>query len=94
VRRLHGLLDHAQQVLTQLSQVHILPQRRREVLQRARRVVLAAIEAPVNYPLDAPRRGVKSAAMRSVESTMTTGFSWLWPVMARVTCCMPMTMPK
>jgi len=56
MRRLHRLLHHGQQLLAQLVQVHFLAQGGAERCQGLSGVILAAVEAPVNDPLDAPAR--------------------------------------
>ena len=67
IRGLHRLLHHAQQLLAQLLQVHLLRSVALKACQRSGRIILAAIEAPINDRLDARRSGWKSAAMASVE---------------------------
>ena len=51
VRRLHRVGDHRLEVAAQAVEVDLLPQPRAERLERALRVVAAAVEAPVDEPL-------------------------------------------
>jgi hypothetical protein len=51
--RLHGLVDHGQQLGGQRVQVDLLAQPRAEPLDGAGGVVAAAVEAPVDLGLDA-----------------------------------------
>jgi hypothetical protein len=53
MRRPHRLLDGAHQVLAQLAQVHLAPQRCRKFGQGAGRIVFGAIEAAVDEGLNA-----------------------------------------
>jgi hypothetical protein len=53
MRRLHRLLHHRHQVLTQCCQVHFIAQSGAERFQRAGSIVLAAVEAAINDSLDA-----------------------------------------
>ena len=53
MRRLHRLLQHGQQFLPQLIQVHFLPQGGAEGSQRLGRIIFATVEAPINHILDA-----------------------------------------
>ena len=50
---LHGLLHHRQQLLAHLLQIKRLSQRGAEGSQRLFRIILAAIEAPINDMLEA-----------------------------------------
>ena len=50
---LHRLLDHRNQLLTQLAQVHLTTQHRTECGNCSSSIILASIEASVNDPLDA-----------------------------------------
>src|SRR6266516_8063353 len=53
MRGLHRLLHDSQQLIAQLIQVYLLPQGDAESCHRLGGVILAAVEAPVNDPLDA-----------------------------------------
>jgi hypothetical protein len=72
VRRLHRLLNHAQQLPRQPAQVGLVaaglgkacPERSRRGRQHLLRVVLAAVEAPVDDVLDAPAQGREQAGDR------------------------------
>lgn len=59
VRWLHGLLHDCYQLPVQVIQVHLIAQCRAERCQRAHGVILAAIEAPVNEPLNATAQGLE-----------------------------------
>src|SRR5436190_16993291 len=50
---LHRLLDHRNQLLTQLAQVHLTTQHRAECGNCSSSIILASIEALVNDRLDA-----------------------------------------
>src|SRR6266545_7011447 len=62
--RLHGLLDHRQQVGSQRVQVDLLAQPRAERVDGPCRVVAAAIEATVDQPLDASAGGLEEGGQR------------------------------
>src|SRR5919199_4347085 len=59
VRWLHRLLDDREQVLGQAVEVNLIAQCRTESLERACRIVLAPVEAPVDERLDPPPPGVE-----------------------------------
>ena len=65
---LDRLGDDAAQVRAQRLEVELVAQPRAERLERARRVVAAAVEAPVDERLDARSAGRNSAATASVET--------------------------
>src|SRR5215468_10849698 len=50
--RLHRLLDDSEQCLPQLIQLHLMTQGGAEGSQHLGRIILAAIEAPINNLLD------------------------------------------
>ncbi len=52
VRRLHGLLDHGQEVVRERAEIDVVPQARREVLERFGRVVFVAVETAIDRALD------------------------------------------
>src|SRR2546421_161934 len=60
--RLHRLLYDGQQVFAQLVQVHFVMQGGTESCHRLGGVILAAIEAPVNDPLDATAQGLEESS--------------------------------
>src|SRR5260221_3437766 len=59
MRRTHRLLDGAEQVVGQVLQLHLTAQPITEGSERARRVVLPAIEAPVDERLEAAAQRLK-----------------------------------
>ena len=61
---LHRLLNDVEQVLTQLLQVHFLAQGGAEGCHGLGGIILAAIEAPVNNPLDALAQGLEEGRNR------------------------------
>jgi hypothetical protein len=56
---LHRLLDHREEVLAQLRQVHLAAQRGAESRHRASGIILAPVEAPVDDGLDAMAQGLE-----------------------------------
>ena len=59
MRGLHRLLNDSQQVLTQLIQVDFLAQGGAEGCHGLSSIVLAAVEAAINDPLDAMTQGLE-----------------------------------
>ena len=59
---LHGFLDNAKQVLTQLAQVHFAAQRCAERLHGPGRIILATIEAAVNHALNPMTQGLEQGS--------------------------------
>ncbi len=49
---LHRLLDHRNEMLTQLRQIDLIAQDRTEGRHRASSIILAPVEATVNDPLN------------------------------------------
>jgi len=59
---LHRLVDHGDQFLSQLLQVHLMAQGCIERFQRFGCIVLAAVEAAINDPLDAMAQGLEEGS--------------------------------
>ena len=64
VRRLHRLPHHPDQLVAEPVQVGLVPKPRREGFERLRRVVLPAVEAPIDRSLDASPQGVEQRRYR------------------------------
>ena len=64
MRGLDRLAHHADQLALERVEVELVAQAAAERLQRARRVVAAAVEAPVDDGLDACERGAEQARDR------------------------------
>ena len=59
--RLHGVLNHADEVVGKVLEIHLITQANRELLNRPGRVVPVPVEAAVNEPLNAGSSGPKES---------------------------------
>src|SRR5712692_1577387 len=60
--RLHGLLDHRHEMLTQLRQINLIAKCGTESRHRASSIILAAIETTIDDGLDAMAQGLEESS--------------------------------